>query len=260
MISPFRNGSDGCRLLRVSRQVNSEATTILYRENTFNFNDIEHRVLWMIQTNVDWSGAAHECDVGHLYMFLRLIGRSNRQKLGSISLSLNHLGFCYSTGEAIPEESQAPLGDVLAKSFELLSEVHNLRTIEIKCGTSDGLHYSYGHLFRMRDTFVIRNLRKIKGIQQLICYEDGEYPEACEIIRELKADMETPTRNSKDEKSHESSRQATISVRLAILEEERKELTTAIQAIGQKMESTDRELEAIGLSYKVSPRDSDHCT
>ncbi|KAI9717388.1 MAG: hypothetical protein M1812_004740 [Candelaria pacifica] len=240
-----------CELLRVSRQVHSEASTVLYRENTFAFSDTDYREDWVDEV---WDGASHDCDLGNLYTFLCLIGPSNRQKLRTLKFTMMHIGFAYSIGGIYPDsdrpgEHRVPLGQVLANSFELLSKGHNLRTIEINCWQISE-YYAYEHFFRMRNSNVLRNLRKIKGIQKLICEEDEEYPGPCEIIRELKAEMNDPSDLSRDEKTKEPKPRATLSERLVKLERERKELTASIRAIGQKLERTDEELTEVTAEFE----------
>ena len=63
----------GCALIQTCKLIAREATTVLYRSNIFKFSDLPY--------TPDDGLVVLNCDIMGMYIFLRLIGPSNRTKI-----------------------------------------------------------------------------------------------------------------------------------------------------------------------------------
>ena len=122
--APGWSPSDGLPLFRTCKQIQSEASTSLYGQNWFSFDDEGPNSI--IPPN-------NRSGIAHMYDFLRLIGVLNRK-------SIRLLGFCLSNWEYLlhpgdPRQGHAglfrrgTLGGYLIDVFDLLSQGHSLKAI-----------------------------------------------------------------------------------------------------------------------------------
>ncbi|MCJ1297905.1 hypothetical protein MMC08_000693 [Hypocenomyce scalaris] len=183
--------ADGLPLLRACKQINQEASTVLYGRNKFYFDDTPHQ-----------RGATTvTCDFMFLYQWLRNIGMQNRMRLRTIELYFNTDQFYYSRGEHSRLSGAATTQNFakhLIDAFELLARGHALSKLEINFDLPSNNH---GRLFRalfynVQESGLIWQLGQITGLQELLC-DRGQmdrysalYPASYGLFKRLKKRME----------------------------------------------------------------------
>ena len=167
---------EGVPLLRVSKQINEEASLVLYGSNKFHFVD-----------NHGKRSSRRANDTSFMYYFLELVGKKNREQIQHLGIKINSHFVSYQRGELLAKERwytsyathmRSSYGKEIARAFELLSKGHNLKTVEIAFGGSYYCGFTmFCHFFRvMEDSLVIRALRNIRGVEELLVRDDANTP------------------------------------------------------------------------------------
>lgn len=168
------NLHDSLPLLRTCQYIHEEATSILYGDNVFTFDDRPHGVkenkINGFNLTLPW------CDYVTILRWMSNIGSSNRTKIC-------HLRFVFTTGKYIPcpEEPTIVRGPVyptgggangICDALELLSHNHNLCTLDI-CFGHRGLFDKVDHfceMFAITHPYprkLVTRLGLFKGIKEI---------------------------------------------------------------------------------------------
>lgn len=156
---------DSLSLLVTFKMINQEASTVLYGNNRYLFDD---RPYTSGETGIP------ACDFTYLYSWMCRIGAENRRRLRWINLRFRSWAFCYCHGEASIVDGypvQSPGAQYLIKVFELLAKGHGLRHLRLEINSmnkyvSDEMQYR--HLFRPPNSSqLMTQMMKIHGLGEL---------------------------------------------------------------------------------------------
>lgn len=253
----------GCALIRACKLVEAEATSVLYQSNNFKFSGgpFAHQP----RNNV--LGAKSVCGIVGIYIFLSSIGSGNRAKIRHVLIEPCHFGFFVAKGEKYYQETAACRRQYL-KAVELLSRQHGLESLEI---TIEPLVEDVMAMFWDKDAKAIQMMSKIKGLTEFRCWEPNfqDYVQrtrsqpdksdemdledmGIETIRWLKKEMTAPKIEARMQPPRDSaatvrtpSRTPKLAERVAILEQERKQLADVMSDAVTRLEKTEKEIEEV---------------
>ena len=183
-----RTGLAGCTaLLRTCRQINQEASSVLYGQNIFQFDDISY--LYVGQCRHEPSIACIDGTLLSLPLFIQVIGRENRLRLRHLRLGMSYENrtWCQIRCDlkrpkpATEAYDKSCAGCSTRVALELLSSAHNLSILEIepmleKPPVDDRFVYDYiilsffRSLFRNpSDSAFMQLLLKFGGLGEFRC-------------------------------------------------------------------------------------------
>lgn len=254
----------GCALIRTCKLVEAEATSVLYGSNIFKFSGGTSPY----QPHSKAFGAKSVCGIMGIYTLLRSIGPGNRANIRHLLIEPCHADLFLAESELYDQEI-ASCGRQYLKAVELLSRQHGLEIFEITinpCTLGDMMA-----LFWEKNAKPIQMMSKIKGLTEFRCWEpmDEDYVQrtesqpdesdeshladmAMEIIRWLRKEMMVPkieaTKQPPRDSTatvHRPSRTPKLRERVAILEQERKQLSDVLRDAMTRLERVEKDIEQV---------------
>lgn len=129
------NIADNLPLIRTCQPVYEEATSILYGENIFDFDDQTHGTESYLVPGFNMS--LPWCDFMTMYLFLSRIGSRNRLKIQYLRLGFYTQAFTTYPHERIAniwDGMEGGSGALVGDALEFLSQRHNVLRFEIQFG------------------------------------------------------------------------------------------------------------------------------
>ena len=250
----------GCALIQTCKLIAAEATLVLYRSNIFEFTD-EACLFPCIGTDPE---AKSSYDIMGMYIFLRLIGPDNRANIRHLIIELCYPDLFVTESEEY-EEANVPCGRQYLKALELLSRKHGLEIFEII--TRPFSNDLMVDIFWDKDVKGIQMMSTIKGLKEFRCWEPmkgsrGQLVRrpsekmfrdlARETIVWLKKNMTAPKIEARKQPPSDSTATvhtptwpSKLTERLALLEQERKELADIVRDAVTRMERAEKELDEV---------------
>ena len=254
----------GCALIQTCKLIAAEATTVLYRSNIFKFSDLPY-------TPNDGL-VVLDCDIMGMYIFLRLIGPSNRTKIRHMIVKLTYTvadRIKLIEGKEYDRVGMPRYGRPFSKVLELLRWGHGLDIFEL-----DGVRWwtwkEYKEFFTDRKSNVIQLMSKIKDLKALECSDpellghdaqrkgSEEDRVAKETVRWLRKEMTAPKVEVLETRPQDSAAVVhtpagppKLTVRVTLLEQERKELARVVGVVVTRLENVEKELEQVGGTVRA---------